>query len=293
MSTKSAGVARCPAHEDRTPSLAVADGHDGTLLVHCHAGCAQIAVIAALRRRDLWSSCSIAPEPTEAEKEARRQRDRRWEAELVRRERFVERSWRNTWVEARPAVESSEIRTWIRNRGIDPAALELDRLDALRWHPRCPLSRERAPAMIALMTDAITGDATGIHRSFLTPDGSMKAVDVPNTRMFLGRSGIIRLSPDEEVELGLGICEGIETGLSIMAAGWRPVWACGCLGMLQRFPILAGIAALTVFADAEPHEIEGARACAQRWADAEREAFVYVPPSAGDWNAVLSAGASR
>jgi hypothetical protein len=111
--------------------------------------------------------------------------------------------------------------------------------------------------------------------------------------MMLGPAGVIRLSPDDEVEFGLGLTEGVENGLAVMAAGWRPVWACGCLGMLQRFPVLAGIAALTVFADAKPHEIAGARACAQRWADAGREAFVYVPPSAGDWNAVLSAGAAR
>jgi hypothetical protein len=285
MSTKRAGVARCPVHDDRTPSLAVADGHDGNLLVHCHAGCTQIAVIAELRQRDLWPSRGPVPEPTAAEKGGRSQHDRR-EAERVRRERFVERSWRNTWAEARPAVESSEIRMWIRNRGIDPAALELDRLDALRWHARCPLGRERAPAMIALMTDAITGDATGIHRSFLTPDGSMKAVDVPNTRMFLGRSGIIRLSPDEGVELGLGICEGIETGLAIMNIGWRPIWACGSLDRLRRFPVLGGIEALTIFADPKPHEIEGARECALRWQEAGREAWIKRN-SRGDFNDVL------
>ena len=145
--------------------------------------------------------------------------------------------------------------------------------------------------MVALMTDPITCEPVGLHRTFLSPNGCAKATARP--RRMLGKAGIIRLSSDDEVELGLGICEGIETGLSIMAAGWCPVWACGCLGMLQRFPVLPGITALTVFADAKPHEIEGARACAQRWADAGREAFVYVPPSAGDWNAVLSAGATR
>ena len=34
----------------------------------------------------------------------------------------------------------------------------------------------------------------------------------------LGHAGIIRLSPDDEVELGLGICEGIETGLHHLLA---------------------------------------------------------------------------
>ncbi|MCL4291382.1 MAG: AAA family ATPase [Thermoleophilia bacterium] len=41
-------TARCPAHDDRTPSLSVSEGDDGRLLVKCHAGCATEAVVAAL-----------------------------------------------------------------------------------------------------------------------------------------------------------------------------------------------------------------------------------------------------
>jgi putative DNA primase/helicase len=48
-------MARCPAHDDRDPSLSVAQGDDGKLLVHCHAGCEQHRVIAALRARGIWS----------------------------------------------------------------------------------------------------------------------------------------------------------------------------------------------------------------------------------------------
>ena len=43
-------VTCCPAHEDHTPSLSLSDGDNGELLVHCHAGCSQLAVLAALRR---------------------------------------------------------------------------------------------------------------------------------------------------------------------------------------------------------------------------------------------------
>lgn len=41
-------LARCPAHEDRTPSLAVSDGRDGRVLIRCWAGCATRDVLAAL-----------------------------------------------------------------------------------------------------------------------------------------------------------------------------------------------------------------------------------------------------
>jgi hypothetical protein len=47
-------VACCPAHDDKTPSLSIEDAPNGNLLVHCHAGCSQNAVIEALRDRGLW-----------------------------------------------------------------------------------------------------------------------------------------------------------------------------------------------------------------------------------------------
>lgn len=40
--------ARCPAHEDRIPSLSINE-RDGKILVHCHGGCSQEAVLAALK----------------------------------------------------------------------------------------------------------------------------------------------------------------------------------------------------------------------------------------------------
>lgn len=46
-------VARCPAHDDRSPSLSVREGADGRALIWCHAGCDTEAVIAALGLR--WS----------------------------------------------------------------------------------------------------------------------------------------------------------------------------------------------------------------------------------------------
>lgn len=48
-------MARCPAHDDSTPSLSIRETRDGKLLVHCHAGCEQTAVIAALQDRGLWA----------------------------------------------------------------------------------------------------------------------------------------------------------------------------------------------------------------------------------------------
>jgi hypothetical protein len=41
-------VARCPAHEDREPSLSIGIGREGNVLLHCFAGCAFVDIIAAL-----------------------------------------------------------------------------------------------------------------------------------------------------------------------------------------------------------------------------------------------------
>ena len=48
-------VACCPAHEDRSPSLAVKQADDGRVLVHCFAGCsvADIAGAAGVSLADL------------------------------------------------------------------------------------------------------------------------------------------------------------------------------------------------------------------------------------------------
>lgn len=51
-------LARCPAHHDRSPSLAVRETSDGTVLVHCFAGCPVSDVVAAvgLELSDLFPS---------------------------------------------------------------------------------------------------------------------------------------------------------------------------------------------------------------------------------------------
>ena len=41
-------TARCPAHEDRTASLSIAEGDDGRVLVHCFAGCNTMDVLGAV-----------------------------------------------------------------------------------------------------------------------------------------------------------------------------------------------------------------------------------------------------
>ena len=57
--------AKCPAHDDREPSLSISEGHDGRALIKCHAGCSTDDVIAALdlKPRDLFVSDKNGSEP--------------------------------------------------------------------------------------------------------------------------------------------------------------------------------------------------------------------------------------
>jgi len=41
-------VACCPAHDDRSPSLAIREAEDGRLLIHCFGGCSVSEVVRAL-----------------------------------------------------------------------------------------------------------------------------------------------------------------------------------------------------------------------------------------------------
>ena len=49
-------LARCPAHDDKRPSLSITETDDGTLLVKCWAGCTALEVVNAigLELKDLF-----------------------------------------------------------------------------------------------------------------------------------------------------------------------------------------------------------------------------------------------
>lgn len=58
-------IARCPAHEDRSPSLSMTEGDGGRTLLHCFAGCAVEAICVGLKIRtsDLFASRAQNSEP--------------------------------------------------------------------------------------------------------------------------------------------------------------------------------------------------------------------------------------
>lgn len=74
-------MARCPAHDDRSPSLSLREA-EGKVLVHCHAGCSQADVIEALRSRGLWPD-KERPEWTPEQRRKWGQQRREFEQDLA------------------------------------------------------------------------------------------------------------------------------------------------------------------------------------------------------------------
>lgn len=141
--------------------------------------------------------------------------------------------------------------------------------DAIRY-------RANDRTMVALITDIVTAESTGVHVTYL--DGEGRKI----TRKMYGRAGggVVRLSDDTDVTLGLAIAEGIETALAVP---FRPVWACLSAGTMERFPVLAGVECLSIFAD---NDVSGtglaaAKACAERWHEVHGEATIHIPNLAG------------
>jgi len=88
------------------------------------------------------------------------------------------------------------------------------------------------------------------------------------------------LTAFDEVSVGLGIAEGVEDALAILAGGWSPIWAATSSGAIARFPLLAGVASLAVFADADDAGLNAARACCERWRSSGIEARIIAPKGA-------------
>jgi hypothetical protein len=180
------------------------------------------------------------------------------------------------WAEADDA-RGTLAEHYLNARGL---ALPYDAFEVLRFHPRLRRGDEQCAGMLALFRDLFTDEPCGIHRTFLAADGSRL------DKRMLGRvrGTAIKLCSDDGVTTGLGVAEGIETALSIMSTGWRPVWALGSAGAIRRLPVLSGVDALTIFADHDETGVgeAAAGACAATWSNAGREVTIAVPNVGGE-----------
>jgi hypothetical protein len=251
------GLARCTSHDDGTPSLKISDDprkRDG-IDVHCFAGCAWQTVKADLRRQGLLEDQEHRHfSPTrDGEKFPNPQSTAHLNDDDADRIKLALKIWKASVA----LIDTPGWRYFTERRELHIGLLD-NLHHCLRWHGG-------EFAVIGLMTAPATNKPTGVHRTYLNKDATKRE------RKMLGKQGVIRLSPDEEVNTGLGICEGIEDGLGILLGAWAPIWVATSAGAIQNFPVLGGIEVLTIFQDNDTTGKNAALACRDRWVMADRE----------------------
>lgn len=265
---------RCPAHEDRTPSLSLLDTPDGRVLVHCHAGCEQDKVIAHLRAHGLWAQNSprlhqlaasrYVTKPTEPD----RDEVKRTEAAL------------SIWQVAMPSA-GTLIELYLGSRGLHVPPTPTLRFHAALKHP----TGDSWPAMIALVTRGTDNTPLAIHRTFLARSGTGKAPVDPQ-KMMLGpcRGGVVRLAEPGNL---LMVGEGIETCLAAMQAIGCPAWAALSTSGLRTLDLPKTVSDVIVLADGDDPGEAAALDCAMRWKNEGRRVRIARPPKGMDFNDVL------
>jgi hypothetical protein len=265
------GMCRCPAHDDRTPSLSVRVGRS-RLLLHCFAGCRASDIL-----RSLGSAGLIDPQSVGAHGFGRAP------AAAARSPGAALLLW-----DGARAILGTPAGRYLAARGRETSSPEL------RYHPRTPNGPSPLtcfrPAMIAAVRDE--SGLVAVHRTFLDLRRPRLAA-IPAPRCGLGRfgQGAVRLGGTAS---RLGLAEGIETALSASALFGVPCWA--TLGT-ERFGLVtlpSVVAELLLFLD---NDAGGRRAEAlARAAFAHLPIETHYPPRPGDdWNDVLRAslGLSR
>jgi hypothetical protein len=194
--------------------------------------------------------------------------------------------WRRPWQVARPIAQTlAAIYLAARRLHFDDPRGRLLRFAAARARQSPTDELEHHPALLCALADGRTGEQCGVINIYLRPDGRDRLRDRKG-KTVTGRAkgAAVMLSEFDEPTSGLILCEGVETGIAIYQSGLRPIWACGGAGTLATFPVLGGISALTIAADADEPGQRAAKALAERWRLAGPETFIVAPP-AGDWAA--------
>ncbi|WP_144400835.1 DUF7146 domain-containing protein [Novosphingobium sp. MBES04] len=268
------GMACCPAHDDRTPSLGVSLGRQA-ILFHCFAGCDQQSVLAALAREGFEAPALFSGSATTNEPESTS--TRKPSAVALR-----------IWRDAQP-LRASPAKAYLESRGILAAS------PALRFHPRTPLGPKGRARFLPAMIAAVSLDEgpIAIHRTFLSSEASGKAAFEKPKRALgaLGKAAVRLFAP---VSGKLGLAEGVESAMSAYALTGTPVWA--TLGN-ERFGLVsvpASVTELHLFVD---HDAGGELAASRGLAAYAREGrtiHVRKPSSRDtDWNDELTAWLRR
>ena len=137
-------------------------------------------------------------------------------------------------------------------------------------------------AMLGLVRD-VAGAVIALHRTYLQQDGdAVRKADVPKPRMMLGKTGggAVRLALIGPHGV-LGLCEGIETGLAVMAAcPGLPVWATLSTSGIEQVQLPPEARRIVIHASGAG--MRAAEATAARLRQAGHVVAIAMPPHQGD-----------
>ena len=289
-------MAKCPSHPERTGSLSIKEGYSG-VLVHCFGG-----LLASRRHRRVAGSRALAslrprtgrrggPQEASGARPEGRSRSAGRRGQERAKAAFTRDLVRRIWREAGPCF-GTLAQDYLRSRKIE---LDDDLTPrVLRFHPRVQFGPKAQaqfhPALLAGYTPiegaADDDNPVALHRIALTPDAKKIGKG-----MALGPTGgcVIRLWPDEAVEQGLVIGEGLKPlGRGDPHRASRNFAAAGMgRGLLRHPRKLPG---------SERHRVpdhprstttrsgtgqRAAETCAQRWKNAGRQVIRLVPYKPG------------
>jgi hypothetical protein len=172
--------------------------------------------------------------------------------------------------------------SYLRSRAITVA-----QFPALRFHPTCYYRRDTTapletwPALIAAVTD-LSGNITGVHRTWLARDGSGKA-PLADPRRAMGNllGNAVRFGAVQDV---LAAGEGIETMLSLKSLmPLMPMVSALSAVHLAALLFPSTLRRLYVAADNDPAGLRAATRLKARARQAEIETHLLVPRR-DDWN---------
>ncbi len=269
------GIAFCPAHENhRTPALSIAVGDNGALLLHCFAGCNFAMIMREIKA--LGYRVPNEGKTSTADRDIRR-------TSILHKRRAAQA--RAIWEESRPVVDTP-VELYLRNRGISCPLP-----DTLLFHPDCwhgPSAR-RHPAMITIVEGSIS---TSIHRTYLLPNGTGKALIAPQ-KMMLGATvgGAVRLRADDNGPLV--IAEGIETALSLgsgLLSAPGSIWAALSANGMAKVLLPDRVGSVIVAMDGDDAGRSAGLTLAQRADDMGWAVSLLDARDGHDWNDVLLEG---
>jgi putative DNA primase/helicase len=141
----------------------------------------------------------------------------------------------------------------------------------------------RFRGLIAIVSD-VAGTPVGIHRTFLTIEGSKITEQAPRASLGPVRGGAVRLDPFVPGTY-LVIGEGIETSASAGRIMGLPAWAgISADNLGTRLVLPPEVGHVIVAADPEDKGRKAADDAWRRWTDEGRKVQIATPKGSGDFN---------